>query len=222
MRFYDRPMTSKDSAQGRYGEQLKDGELESPAAERNKQPILDAIRPWLPAAGTVLEIASGTGQHVVHFARALPALDWQPTEPDARLLEAVTRRVSSAGLANLRVPLRLDVLESDWPVEPAAAVVCINMIHIAPWAATEALIRGAARVLASGGPLCLYGPFRRGGRHTAPSNEAFDQSLRARNAEWGVRDLDEVERCARRCGFELAEVVSMPANNFTVVLTRVA
>src|SRR5213075_624385 len=153
---------------------------------------------------------------------ALPALDWQPTEPDARLLEAVTRRVSSAGLANLRVPLRLDVLESDWSVEPAAAIVCINMIHIAPWAATEALIRGAARVLASGGPLCLYGPFRRGGRHTAPSNEAFDQSLRARNAEWGVRDLDEVERCARRCGFELAEVVSMPANNFTVVLTRVA
>jgi SAM-dependent methyltransferase len=222
MRFYDRRMTSEDSVQGRYGEQLKDGELESPAAERNKQPILDAIRPWLPAAGTVLEIASGTGQHVAHFARALPALDWQPTEPDARLLAAATRRVSSAGLANLRAPLRLDVLESDWPVAAAAAVVCINMIHIAPWAATEALIEGAARVLASGGPLCLYGPFRRGGRHTAPSNEAFDQSLRARNPEWGVRDLDEVERRARRCGFELAEVVSMPANNLTVVLTRVA
>src|SRR2546429_9290172 len=118
MRFYDRPMTSKDSAQGRYGEQLKDGELESPAAERNKQPILDAIRPWLPAAGTVLEIASGTGQHVVHFARALPALDWQPTEPDARLLEAVTRRASSAGPAHPPGALGLGPPASGWARRP--------------------------------------------------------------------------------------------------------
>ena len=214
-------MTSGDSVQSRYGEQLTDG-LDSPAAERNKQPILDAIRSWLPAAGTVLEIASGTGQHVVHFARALPALAWQPTDPDEHLLAAATQRVRAAGLANLGVPLRLDVLDSEWSVRHADAVICINMIHIAPWAATEALISGAARVLASGGPLCLYGPFRRGGRHTAPSNEAFDQSLRARNAEWGVRDLDDVARCASRYGFELAAVVSMPANNFTVVFTHAA
>jgi SAM-dependent methyltransferase len=215
-------MTSRDSAQSRYGEQLKDGEVESPAAERNKQPILDAIRPWLPAAGAVLEIASGTGQHVVHFARALPALAWQPTDPDEHLLAAATWRVRAAGLANLRVPLQLDVLASEWSVRHADAVICINMIHIAPWAATEALVSGAARVLANGGPLFLYGPFRRGGLHTAPSNEAFDQSLRSRNAEWGVRDLDDVARVAGRYNFELADVVSMPANNLTVVFRRVA
>jgi hypothetical protein len=126
------------------------------------------------------------------------------------------------GLANLRAPLRLDVRDSSWPVRRADAVICINMIHIAPWAATEALISGAARVLAGRGSLCLYGPYRRGGQHTAPSNEAFDQSLRARNPEWGVRDLDEVARSAGRYGFELAEVVSMPANNLTVVFTRAA
>ena len=216
------PMTSRDSAQGRYGEQLKDGELESPAAERNKQPILDAIRRWLPEAGTVVEIASGTGQHIVHFARAVPDLVWQPTEPDERLLAATAQRVSAAALSNLRAPLRLDVLDGEWSVRHADSVICINMIHIAPWTATEALIAGAARVLARGGPLCLYGPFRREGRHTAPSNEAFDQSLRARNRDWGVRDLDDVARCATQHRFELAEVVSMPANNLTVVFTRVA
>jgi len=218
---YDRRMTSQDSADSRYGEPL-DGELESPAAERNKQAILDAIRGWLPATGTVLEIASGTGQHIVHFARALPALTWQPTEPDETLLAAAARRVRAAGLANLRAPLSLDVLASKWPVQRADAVICINMIHIAPWVATEALISGAARVLAGRSPLCLYGPYRRGGMHTAPSNEAFDQSLRARNPEWGVRDLDEVARSAGRFGFELAEIVSMPANNFTVVFASAA
>lgn len=213
-------MTREDSARGRYGEELVDGALESPAAERNKQPILDAIRPWLPTAGTVLEIASGTGQHVLHFARALPALTWQPTDTDEQLLAAVARRVREAGLPNLLAPRRFDVLDSDWPVQEVAAVVCINMIHIAPWPATEALMSGAARVLAPRAPLFLYGPYKRGGRHTAPSNEVFDRSLRARNPEWGVRDLDDVARCAGRCGFELAEAVVMPANNFTVVFTR--
>jgi len=212
-------MTSRDSARGRYGEPLTD-ELDSPAAERNKQPILDAIRLRLPAEGTVLEVASGTGQHIVHFARAVPALSWQPTEPDAHLLAALTRRVRAAALANLRAPLRLDVLEPEWPVQTADAVVCINMIHIAPWAAAEALMSSAARVLARASPLLLYGPYRRAGRHTAPSNEDFDRSLRARNPDWGVRDLDDVVRCANLHGFELADVVSMPANNFTVVLAR--
>jgi SAM-dependent methyltransferase len=214
------PMTSANSGQGRYGERLKDGDLESPAAERNKQPILDAVRAWLPATGTVLEIASGTGQHIVHFARALPALIWQPTDTDDELLGATTRRLRAAGLDNVRAPLRLDVLDSEWPIRQAAAVICINMIHIAPPAATEALISGAARLLANGGPLVLYGPYRRAGRHTAPSNEAFDQSLRARNPDWGVRDLDDVAGAARGHGFRLADVVSMPANNFTVVFAR--
>jgi cyclopropane fatty-acyl-phospholipid synthase-like methyltransferase len=213
-------MTSGDSVQSGYGEPLKDGDPESPAAERNKQPILDAIRAWLPATGTVLEIASGTGQHIVHFARALPALTWQPTDTDEGLLGTATRRVRAAGLRNVRMPLRLDVLDSDWPVRRAEAVISINMIHIAPPAATEALFSGAARVLANGGPLFLYGPYRRGGRHTAPSNEAFDQSLRARNPDWGVRDLDDVARGARGHGFRLADVVSMPVNNFTIIFTR--
>jgi len=212
-------MTSGDSARGRYGEPLTD-ELDSPAAERNKQPILDAIRARLPAEGTVLEIASGTGQHVVHFARAVPTLTWQPTEPDAHLLAAATRRVRDAALANIRAPLPLDVLEAQWPVRAADAVICINMIHIAPWAATVALMAGAAHVPAGGGPLFLYGPYRRDGRHTAPNNEDFDRSLRARNHAWGVRDLDDVARCASENGFELAEVVSMPANNLTVVFAR--
>jgi SAM-dependent methyltransferase len=214
-------MTSQDSARGRYGEQLTD-ELDSPAAERNKQPILDAIRPRLPAAGTVLEIASGTGQHIVHFARALPAITWQPTEADEQLLATVTRRVRAAALANLCTPLRLDVLGSEWPVQTADAIVCINMIHIAPWSATKGLMDGAARLLRPGSPLFLYGPYKRAGRHTATSNEAFDESLRARNPEWGVRELDDVERCAEQHGFALVDVIAMPANNLTVIFERTA
>ena len=213
-------MTSTDSARGRYGETLVEGLLESPAAERNKNLILDAIRSRLPPAGVVLEIASGTGQHIVHFARALPALTWQPTDADDQLRAAAAERIRVAGLSNIHAPLRLDVLVPDWPVAHAAAIVCINMIHIAPWGATNGLLSGAARVLRRGAPLFLYGPFKRGGRHTAPSNEGFDESLRARNPEWGVRDLDDVERCAEEHGFALAEVTTMPANNLTVAFER--
>jgi cyclopropane fatty-acyl-phospholipid synthase-like methyltransferase len=213
-------MTTRDSARGRYGETLAEGLLESPAAERNKGPILDAIRSRLPPTGVVLEIASGTGQHVVHLARAVPALTWQPTDADDELRAAATERIRAAGLSNVRAPLRLDVLASDWPLEHADAIVCINMIHIAPRAATSALLAGAARLLRSGAPLFLYGPYKRGGRHTGPSNEAFDESLRARNPEWGIRDLDDVERCAMEHGFALAEVTTMPANNLTVAFER--
>ena len=213
-------MTTTDSARGRYGETLVEGLLESPAAERNKNLILDAIRSRLPHAGVVLEIASGTGQHIVHFARALPALTWQPTDADDQLRAAAAERIRAAGLGNIHAPLRLDVLAPDWPVAHAAAIVCINMIHIAPWRATNGLLSGAARVLQRGAPLFLYGPFKRGGRHTAPSNEAFDESLRARNPEWGVRDLDHVEHCAEGHGFALAEVTTMPANNLTVAFER--
>jgi hypothetical protein len=194
---------------------------DSPAAERNKQPILDVLLRVLPAEGTVLEIASGTGQHVVHFARALPQLIWQPSEPDAELRDTIRERLDSEGLQNVRAPLALDVLVDVWPITSADAVLCSNMIHIAPWSATEGLVRHASRLLASGAPLILYGPFKRRGRRTAPSNEAFDASLRARDPAWGVRDLDEVTALAQRHGFELAEVVEMPANNLTVVLRRV-
>jgi SAM-dependent methyltransferase len=208
-----------NSTRGRYGETLAEGLLESPAAERNKGAILDAIRSRLPGSGVVLEIASGTGQHVVHFARAVPALIWQPTDADDDLRAAATDRIRAAGLINVRPPLRLDVLAA-WPPTEADAVLCINMIHIAPWSATKGLMQGAARLLRPGAPLFLYGPYKRGGRHTAPSNEAFDVSLRARNPEWGVRDLDDVELCAKQHGFSLVEVVTMPANNLTVTFER--
>jgi SAM-dependent methyltransferase len=218
--FYDPTMTTPTSPRGRYGETMAEGLLESPAAERNKGPILDAIRARLPHAGVVLEIASGTGQHIVHFARAVPALTWQPTDADDDLRAAATERIRAAGLSNVRAPLRLDVLAADWPPAEADAIVCINMIHIAPWSATKGLMEGAARLLRPASPLFLYGPYKRGGRHTAPSNEAFDESLRARNPDWGVRDLDDVERCAKQHGFALVDVVAMPANNLTVTFER--
>ena len=207
----------------RYGEPLAAGELPaSPAAERNKQPIAAVLADVLRGTGQVLEIASGTGQHAEHFAREFPALIWQPSEPDPALRAATAARVARAALPNLRAPLALDVLDADWPALTAAALVCINMIHIAPARATEALFAHAARVLSAGAPLVLYGPFKRGGRHTAPSNAAFDASLAARNAEWGVRDLGDVAALAARYGFGAPEVVAMPANNLTVVWRRLA
>ena len=217
----------------------------APAAERNKGAILavlarvlsrfagpDPRRPALASApadaasaarrarGLVLEIASGTGQHVVHFAKALPALDWQPSEFDAAMLPSIASWIESEGLANVRPPLALDVGRHPWPVARADAIVCINMIHISPWQATLDLIAGAARILGANGVLFLYGPYRRFGAHTAPSNEAFDADLRARNAEWGVRDLEAVEEIARGYGFVLNEAVAMPANNFSVVFRK--
>ena len=214
-------MTTPSSGRGRYGEGgLADGLLESPAAERNKDPILAAIRSRLPDTGVVLEIASGTGQHIVHFAREVPGLIWQPTDADDELRAAAADRIRATGLSNVRAPLRLDVLASEWPVAEVSAILCINMLHVAPWSATEGLMRGAARVLRPESPLFLYGAYKRGGRHTVPSNEAFDVSLRARNPDWGVRDLDDVERCAGEHGFELVDVFAMPANNFTVVFER--
>ena len=175
---------------------------------------------WLPGTGTVLEVASGTGQHVVHFARALPELNWQPSDAESRALAWIESLVDASALANVRMPLRLDVHEQPWPLRRVDAVVCINMIHIAPWTATEALFRGVDSVLDAAGPLVLYGPYRRDGRHTAPSNDVFDANLKARNAEWGVRDLGEVEAEAGKYGLALDEVVEMPANNLTVVFRR--
>ena len=193
---------------------------EHPSAERNKQPIADVLARVLPARGLVLEVASGTGQHAEHLARAFPTLEWQPTERDENLLVAIAERVRRAGLPNLRPPLRFDVHGEGPPLAAAAAVVCINMIHIAAWSACEALLGHAERWLAAGAPLALYGPFKRGGKHTAPSNAAFDASLRSRDPEWGVRDLDDVAALARNHRFALGEIVPMPANNLTVVLIR--
>jgi hypothetical protein len=193
---------------------------ESPAAERNKQPIAEVLTRVLPAAGLVLEVASGTGQHAQHFAHALPGLTWQPTEADAALLPALAERVQRAGLPNLQAPLAFDVHDATPPVDSAAAIFCANMLHIAPWSACAALLAHAEPLLARGAPLVLYGPFKRAGQPVAPSNAAFDADLRRRNAGWGVRDLDEVLAVARAARFELGEVVAMPANNCTVVLRR--
>lgn len=195
--------------------------LQSAAAERNKQPIADVLAHVLPAEGLVLEIASGTGQHAEHFARSLPALTWQPSEADAERLPALAERVRRAALPNLEPPLELDVHHALPTLGPVAAVVCINMIHIAPWSACEALLKHASALLSPGAPLVLYGPFMRDGTHTAPSNAAFDTSLRARNAAWGVRDLTDVDHLARLSGFALQVTIAMPANNLCVVWRRV-
>jgi SAM-dependent methyltransferase len=192
----------------------------APAAERNKDAILEVLARVLPASGLVVEIASGTGQHVVHFARSLPGLTWQPTEPDPQMRRSIAAWREDAGLANVLAPLELGVCRPDWPVDRADAAVCINMIHISPWHATGQLMAGCGRILRPGGILYLYGPYRRSGRHTAPSNEAFDESLRQRNPQWGVRDLEAVVEVAGRHGLELSEVVEMPANNLSVVFVR--
>jgi SAM-dependent methyltransferase len=190
----------------------------SPAAERNKRPILEVLRAALPGAGTVLEVASGTGQHVMHFAAALPGLAWQPSERDPARLGAIAERLARTPLPNVRAPIALDVFDDPWPLaDCVAAVIAINLIHIAPWAATAALCRGARRQLgAGGGILVLYGPFKERGMHTAPSNAAFDESLRVDDPAWGVRDLDEVAAVAAGAGFAAPRLVRMPANNLTV------
>ena len=194
--------------------------LDSPAAERNKQPIAEVLAAVLPPTGLVLEIASGTGQHAEYFAQALPAVVWQPSEPDEALRALIAARAREAALPNLRVPLAFDVHEQRAPVERADAVVCINMIHIAPWSACEALLRHASGLLPPGAPLVLYGPFMRDGLHTAPSNTTFDASLRARNVAWGVRDVMDVDGLARGHGFALDVMLAMPANNLMVIWRR--
>jgi SAM-dependent methyltransferase len=171
----------------------------------------------LPARGVVLELASGSGQHVAKFAAALPGLTWQPSDVDAAAIASIASRVRGAAVDNVKPPLCVDVEALPWPVSDIAAVLCINMIHISPWSATLALFAGASSCLRDGGTLVTYGPYKRDGRHTAPSNAAFDASLRARNSAWGLRGIEEVSSAAGRRGFALREVLAMPANNFTLV-----
>jgi hypothetical protein len=202
---------------------LPPGALTAPAVARNREPILAVLRRVLPERGLVLEIASGSGEHAFYFAAALPRLTWQPTDPDPEARESIAAYRAAMELPNVLPPLALDAAASRWPVTQANAIIAIlaiNMIHIAPWAAAEGLMAGAERLLPEGGVLFLYGPFREHGQHTAPSNAAFDESLRARNREWGVRDLDEVTALAGRHGLALKERVAMPANNLSVVFRR--
>ena len=201
-------------------QKLDDGRWFTASAERNAEPILAVLKRNLPRTGLVLEIASGTGQHVVHFAKALPKLTWQPSDVDTAFRQSIRSWVDFEKLGNVRAPLDFDVCRFPWPLTHADAVLGINMVHVAPWAATEALLTGAKDILVRGGVLFLYGPYRRFGRHTAPSNEAFDAQLTANNPAWGLRDLEAVAELAGTAGFDVAEIVDMPANNCAIALLR--
>ncbi len=189
-----------------------------PAPERNKGPILEVLRTVFTKPGTVVEVSSGTGQHAVHFATHLPHLRWQPTDRDPEHLASLAAWRAESGVDNLDEPLHLDVLEP-WPVSSAVGVLNCNMVHIAPWACTPALFRGAASILAASRPLVMYGPYLRGA-DSAPSNLAFSENLKARDPSWGVRELDAVVAEAEVAGFRLERVVEMPANNLTVIYRR--
>jgi hypothetical protein len=191
--------------------------LIAPAAARNRDAILAVLRTALPQSGTVLEVASGSGEHAIHFASALPSLTWLPSDPDPAARRSVIAHTRASGLSNIRRPLDLDAARPGWTTGAVAAVVCINMIHTAPWPATEGLMAGAAQVLAETGPLILYGPYHEGGRPTAGSNAAFDAALRAKNPAWGVRDLEAVSAEAGRHGLALARRIAMPANNLILI-----
>jgi SAM-dependent methyltransferase len=197
-----------------------DPRLFFPATARNRAPILDVLRRHLPARGVVLETASGSGEHVAWFAPHFPDLVFQPSDPDPAARASIDAWAAASGAANIRPALALDAAAPSWPIEAADAVLAINMIHIAPWAAAEGLVAGAARVLRPGGVLYLYGPYRRAGRHTAPSNAEFDAGLRARDPRWGVRDLEAVAALAAAAGFDPPAVEAMPANNLSLIFRR--
>lgn len=194
------------------------GALASPAAARNAEPILAVLKAHLPARGRVLEIAAGSGEHAVAFARALPGVEWTPSDPSAEARASIAAWAQGAALPNLRPPVALDVLdEATWPEGPFAAVVCINMIHISPWAATEGLMRLAGRVLPAGGLLATYGPYREAGVPLAPSNAAFDESLKARDPAWGLREREAVTAAAKVEGLASTLRFEMPANNLMLL-----
>jgi SAM-dependent methyltransferase len=206
-----------------------DGRLDAPAFHRNHQPIRAVLEKFLEGkTGDVLEAGSGTGQHVVNFAGRSPDITWWPSDLHESHLKSIAAWGAHSQLANIRAPLRIDLSDPAWCAEmqdgrgpgPLLAVFCANVIHIAPWRVAEGLFAGAARYLRPDGRLFLYGPFKRDGKHTAPSNEAFDSSLRSNNPEWGVRDTGDVSRLAERHGLRLAEIVDMPANNFMLVFAR--
>lgn len=202
---------------------LPPGALASPAVARNTAAILEVLRAHLPAEGRVLEIASGSGEHAVAFARALPRTTWTPSDSSAQARASIAAWAAEAALPNLKAPLALDAADPDgWPAMDMQVIVCINMIHISPWAATEGLMAGAGRVLPDpGGLLVLYGPFHEADVPLAPSNASFDDSLKSRDPAWGLRDRDAVVACARSHGLHLTRRVEMPANNLMLLFRRV-
>lgn len=205
---------------------LPDPRRHAPATLRNREAILAVLRDVLPAdlltrGGMLLEIASGSGEHAAWMAPQLAPLLWQPSDYSADALPGIDAHARDAGAANIRPALHLDVTQQPWPVTACDAVLCCNMIHIAPWSAAEGLFSGAAAIMTAGAPMLLYGPFRREGHHTAPSNAAFDADLKMRDPRWGVRCLEtELLPLARRCGFGLDAIMPMPANNLTAVFRR--
>jgi Protein of unknown function (DUF938) len=202
------------------GEKMTDHRQYAPAAVRNRDFILDVLRDLLPMTGVILEIASGSGEHVVHFARNFPSLVFQPSDPEPEALLSVAAWVKAAQVTNVRAPIVLDASQSPWPIASADGIICINMVHISPWDATVGLITGAAAILPPGSPLYLYGPYKRKEFATAPSNEAFNRNLRDRNPAWGLRDLEAVAAIAQSVGFSIPAVTEMPANNLSVVFRR--
>jgi len=195
----------------------RDVRLYAPATQRNRVPILEVLERVLPPSGTVLEVASGSGEHAVWFAQHLRPLIWQPSDPDPACRRSIAAYAAAAGCATLEPPLDLDVTAAAWPLERAEAIVCINLVHIVPWSAAEGLFAGAGRLLPPAGVLYLYGPFLRADTETAPSNLAFDRDLRARDAAWGLRDVADVTALGEAQGLRLDEVVEMPANNLSLV-----
>jgi hypothetical protein len=208
-----------------------DGRLDAPAFHRNHRPIWAVLQPYLTGkSGDVIEAGSGTGQHVVDFARHTPDITWWPSDLNERHLNSINAWRAHAGLSNIRAPLRIDLADPSWCPEmhdgngpgQLLAVFCANVIHIAPWRVAEGLFAGAARYLRGDGRLFLYGPFKRGGKHTAISNAVFDTSLRERNAEWGVREIEALEKLAGSVGLVLREIAEMPAKNLLLVFSRTA
>jgi len=206
---------------GRFYEAPADGDCRSaPAALRNREPIANVLSDWLPASGIVLELASGTGEHAVHFARRFPNLDWQPSDVHADALASIAAHRVAADLPNILPPITLDASSPDWSVERADAVLSINMVHISAWTAALGLVDGAARLLSSGAPLILYGPWLQGGVEPAATNLAFDADLKRRDPSWGLRRVEEFAAAAAERGLMLAETRSMPANNLMLLLRR--
>jgi SAM-dependent methyltransferase len=201
---------------------MEDLRLHAPAALRNRDPILDILQAHLPAAGLILEVASGSGEHCIRFGEKLPTHVIQPSDPDPRAQDSINAWIAASGLGNIRAALDLDASAQAWPLTNAAAVICINMAHISPWAATQGLCSGAARILPPGGPLFLYGPFKRGGAHTSKGNSDFDRDLRQRNPEWGIRDLEQIGELAVAQGFSDPLVFEMPANNLTLLFRKLS
>jgi hypothetical protein len=204
-RFYEAPAAA-------------DARRSAPAALRNREPIAEILAEWLPASGLVLEIASGSGEHAVHFAKTFPALDWQPSDPHPDALASIAAWRAESGVPNIREPLEIDAASPGWPIERADALLNINMVHISPWQCAIGLLDGAARVLAQGAPLILYGPWLKDGIATAPSNLAFDSDLKRRDPQWGLRRVEDFAHAAEQRGFSLVETRQMPANNLMLLL----